>query len=148
MVNKKVFLDSSVIVSALLSSKGSSFYILNSLHDDFDLQISEYVLEEVLGILAVKFSEKHGMRTDFFLFLSAANIRILSHPKKPLVKKLLPYISENDVTILANAFESSNYLLTLDNEFFGSKITELANLEELTILKPGEFLKKFRNAEV
>ena len=53
-----VFLDSSVIIAALLSGQGGSSYVLNQLRWDFHFQINEYVLAEVQEIIKTKFSDR------------------------------------------------------------------------------------------
>lgn len=48
--NKKVFLDTSVLVAALLSQKGGSFYIITQLNDVYDFVINKFVLKEVESV--------------------------------------------------------------------------------------------------
>ncbi len=58
-----MFLDTSVLVTAVLSSAGGSFYILNSLKDRFEFFINEYVLEEAIRVLDDKFHQKEDYKT-------------------------------------------------------------------------------------
>ena len=44
MAKPAVFLDSSMIIASLLSTTGGSFYIINTLKDNFDFQTNEYGL--------------------------------------------------------------------------------------------------------
>lgn len=144
MGKQKVFLDSSVIISALLSNRGGSFYILNALSYSFDLQINEYVLEEILGILNQKFKKDMNMRPSFFAFLGAGSISVLPNPTMREVKNLQDVISENDTPILASALKNSDFLVTLDKEFLDQKILDLASNQGLSILNPKEFIELFK----
>lgn len=47
MLKNKVFLDNSILITALLSSREASFYILTNLRNKFNFQINEYVLNEI-----------------------------------------------------------------------------------------------------
>jgi len=141
----KVFLDSSVIIAALLSSGGGSSYIFTVLRDYFEFQINDYVLSEVKEIIKTKFSDRPNIQTLLFLFMGVSPIMIIENPTKKEVIKLSKYISKNDAPILASALENSDYLLTLDNEFFGEKILELAKKKSLTIFKPKELIETLRH---
>jgi hypothetical protein len=51
MRKNKIFLDSSFLVTAVLSSSGGAFYILENFKDTFVFQINHYVLEETTNVL-------------------------------------------------------------------------------------------------
>lgn len=144
MPRARVFLDSSIIITALLSSQGGSFYILNQLKDSFIFQINEYVWAEVLEIIQNKFNSPALMRTQLFLLLGTTQAQVLSNPSQRLVNLAAKYISLNDAPILAAALEHSDYLLTLDNEFFKNEIAVMTKIKSLTILKPRDFIEKYR----
>lgn len=144
MAKSIVFLDTSIFITTLLSSKGGAFYILNTFQVQADFCTNEYVLGEIEDLLQNKFAHKSNMRTKLFLLLGTANVTILSNRPKPEVTRLKKYISEKDAPILASALAESNYLLTLDNEFFGEKIITLAESKKLVILKPKGFIEIFR----
>ena len=143
-----VFLDSSVLIAALLSGQGGSAYVLTQLRENFDFQINEYVLAEVQEILKTKFSHLPSMSIQLFLWMGVNPIIILENPAKKEVIKLAKYISKNDAPILASALLGSDYLLTLDNEFFGEKIIELANNKSLSILKPKELIEAVKTNKI
>jgi len=143
-----VFLDSSVIIAALLSGQGGSAYVLTQMREYLDFQINEYVLAEVQEIIKTKFSHLPNMSTQLFLWMGINPIVILENPAKKEVVKLSKLISKNDAPILASALSGSDYLLTLDNEFFGEKILELAKKKSLTILKPKELIEILKNNRV
>ncbi len=144
MVKPVVFLDTSIFIAALLSAKGGSFYILNNLGEKVDLQTNEYVLKEIEDVLQNKFSHKSDMRTQLFLLLGTADVNILPNRPKPEITEAKKYISEKDAPILAAALANSDYLLTLDNEFFGEKIVEMAESKGLRILKPKGLIELLR----
>jgi predicted nucleic acid-binding protein len=141
MVKPKVFVDSSCIISALLSSTGGSYFILTSLQNDFEFQVNDYGIGEIQDILTTKFAAQTGMQTQFFLLLGNALVTVLPSPSKQEAARFTKYISENDAPILASAIKHCDYLLTLDNEFFNEKITTLARKNDLHIVKPKEFLE-------
>lgn len=144
MAKAKVFLDSSVIITALLSTRGGSFYILDNLKDNFDFQTNDYGLREIQEILKSKFANEPALLGRMFLLLGTAGATILPSPGKKERNSFAKYISVNDAPILASAAKHSDYLLTLDNEFFKPKILEMAEKKSLRILKPKAFIENFR----
>ena len=144
MARQAVFLDTSIFITALLSTKGGSFYILNTFKDRADFQTSEYVFAEIDEVLKHKFFGRIDMRTKLFLILGTTNVTVLPNRPKREVMRLKKYISEKDAPILASALKESDYLLTLDNEFFNDKIMRLASNKRLSILKPKDFIEIFR----
>ena len=139
-----VFLDSSVIIASLLSATGGSFYIINSLKDEFKFQINEYALSEIQKVLKAKFVTQPSLQSRLFLILGTAKISILPNPPRRNEKQAAQYISKIDATILASALTHSDYLITLDNEFLKPEITIMSNKKSLIILKPKDFIEKFR----
>ncbi|OGE74063.1 MAG: hypothetical protein A3I07_01275 [Candidatus Doudnabacteria bacterium RIFCSPLOWO2_02_FULL_42_9] len=145
MAKPVIFLDSSVIISSLLSTTGGSFYIINTLKDDFELQTNEYGLSEIQKTLKNKFADQPNLQNQLFLILGMAQITILPNPAKKEEKQAEKYISKIDAPILASALKHSDFLITLDNEFFNSGIINLAKEKALAIMKPKEFIEEFRN---
>lgn len=139
-----VFLDTSIFITALLSSTGGSFYILNTFASAVDFKTNEYVLQEIEDVLVNKFSDRDDLRTKLFLLLGTGDITILPNRPKSEVIKLHTYISAKDAPILAAALNSADYLLTLDNEFLKKEIIELSKNQNLTICKPKEFIEILR----
>jgi predicted nucleic acid-binding protein len=144
MAKEKVFLDSSVIIASLLSTTGGSFYIINSLKDNFELQTNEYGLSEIQKVLKSKFADQPNLQGQLFLILGAARIIILPSPSKTEEYRAARFISAIDAPILASAFKHSDYLITLDNEFFKADVINFAQKKFLSILKPKEFIELFR----
>jgi hypothetical protein len=77
--------------------------------------------------------------------LGIAKMIILPNPDKYEVQAAAKFISVIDAPILASSLTHSDYLITLDNEFLSDKILEFAGKQSLIILKPKEFIEKFRN---
>ena len=144
MAKPTVFLDSSVIIASLLSTTGGSFYIINTLKDDFELQTNEYGLKEIQRILKGKFADQPSLQSQLFLILGTSKINILPNLAKREEKQAEKYISKIDAPILAGALKHSDYLITLDNEFLKPEITGLVSKKSLTISKPKEFIENFR----
>jgi|SRR3989338_5546480 len=142
----KVFLDSSVILSAVFSQKGASYFILHEAME-VDLQMSEYVFREIHKTIKNKFeASQETLLNQVFVMLSEAQVSFVPNPGRSDFLNLEEYISKKDLPILSTALLHSDYLLTLDNEFFSDEIIEMAFHKKLTILKPGAFLRKFRGA--
>lgn len=142
-MGKRVFFDSSVIIAALLSRDGASYYILSEFSDVFEFEINEYVFEEVRRSVERKFKDQPTLLSNLFSIMGLSDIATLQNPSKQEVRAAEAVISKKDASILASALIGSDYLLTLDNEFFKPPIIELAKKRRLEILKPGDFIRLF-----
>jgi len=140
MLKNRVFVDSSILIAALLSSRGGSFYILTQLKDEFQFQINDYTLEEIFKVLDKKFYSQKKLKNYLFLLLGLAKIEVLSNPPKVLVKRLTKVINKEHASILASALANSNYLLTLDKDFLNEKLRNFARENSILILTPKEFI--------
>ena len=148
MAKSIVFLDTSIFITALLSDTGGSFYILNNCKDRVQFRTNEYVLSEIDEVLITKFPERKDMRTKLFLLLGITEVEIIKNPSKNQSAKFQGYISDKDLPILASAAESSDYLLTLDNEFFNQSVTASLKAPGLMILKPKMFIELSRAGRI
>ncbi len=144
---KKIFLDTSVLITALLSSKGGSFYLLIRYRDQLDFYINKYVLEEALEVLQTKFSEKKELRHDLYLLLGFSRIEVLPNPTKNKIKKLQGIINKEDAPILASAMDNCDILLTLDNDFLTEKACDFGKEKGTKILKPKAFIELLKVIE-
>lgn len=140
MHKPRVFLDSSVIIAALLSSRGASYYLLSQCSEILDFRISEYVFEEVRRSLETKFSGQSALISSLFLIMGTAGIETISNPTTREVRAAETVISKKDAPILASALAHNDYLLTLDNEFFKTEVVDAAQARGLVILKPGDLI--------
>ena len=145
MVKNKIFLDTSILITALLSSLGGSFYILNQLKDKFHFQIDKYVLEETLEVLSEKFPSRKELKSNLFFLIGFSKIEILSNSPKELLNSLNRIINQEDAPILASALENSDYLLTLDKkDFLNNKVKNFAKQKDLLILTPRQFIESLQ----
>lgn len=140
MVKPNVFLDSSVLITALLSEKGASFYLLMEYHERYQFIINDYVLTEILDVLKRKFSDRSDLPAALFLLLGVAGIKILSSPPDPELTSVSELIEADDAPILVSALGDCNYLLTLDQDFLKAAVIDFASQRKLIIQKPGDFL--------
>jgi len=108
MKKNKVFLDSSIIISALLSSRGGSFYLLYHFKNIFEFQINEYVFDEIINVLDKKFPNKPQLKNKFFTLIGLTPIKISPDPSKRKLKTLEKIISKEDTPILASALNQKN----------------------------------------
>lgn len=144
MAKPVVFLDTSVLIAALLSSTGGSSYILNTLHSDFIFVTNKYALSEVHNAIAKKFADIPELWTTLFLLFGVSGMRILKNSSKQQANTIRTVISAKDTPILAGAI-GKDYLLTLDKEFLKTSVRKYAEQRQLIILTPGEFIQKYRN---
>jgi len=143
MLKNRVFLDSSILIAALLSSSGGSFYILTQLRNKFYFQINKYVLEEIIEVLTKKFSSREELKSGLFFLLGLARVKVLSNPTKFSLKLLDRIINQKDAPILASALQNSDYFLTLDNDFLNEKIRNFTKQNNLLIFTPKQFIEFF-----
>lgn len=142
----KIFLDSSVIIAAVLSPAGGSFRLIKeSIFKNYSLLISEYVLAECIRIIRTKFLTREN---DLMLLLTKFNLKILRDPASKEVEKLIDIIDFQDAPILAAALKYKvEYLITLDKkDFLNQRILKFAKTRGLLILTPGELIQKLEKA--
>ncbi|MBI2263419.1 putative toxin-antitoxin system toxin component, PIN family [Candidatus Berkelbacteria bacterium] len=140
----KVFLDTSVLLSALFSRRGGSFYILSQLKDHFEILINEYVLEEVLSVLNRKFPAKFDFKNTLFILLAVGKVKVLPNPSPKLVESASEIIEKEDAPILASAILESDFLVTLDKDFLEEMVQKFMEKKNIIICTPREFIKKWR----
>ncbi|MBI4093557.1 PIN domain-containing protein [Candidatus Kaiserbacteria bacterium] len=141
-MRSRVFLDSSVVIAALLSREGGSYHVLSRFSDAFVFEINEYVFEEVRRSKERKFASKPALLSNLFSIIALADITIVPNPDKEIVRIAGAAISKKDAPVLASALLGSGFLLTLDNEFFLPTVTALAKERDILILKPGDFIRR------
>lgn len=139
-----MLVDSSVLIAAVLSSRGGSFYILQNFKDKCGFRINEYIFEEVLAVLAEKFPGREDLRQKLFLLLGSVPIRILPDLSREEWRVLGKIINVKDAPILASALAESDYFLTLDTDFLASAIIAYAQKHGLSIVKPKAFIEILR----
>lgn len=114
---KTVFLDSSVLFSAVNSPSGGSAKIFTL--KNFKLITSPVVLAEVERNVRSKLTDFHVDR--FFVLIEHIMIGA-QQPKKTLIERAKKVIVEKDAVILAEAKQSSAaYIVSLDIKHFFTK---------------------------
>ena len=138
----KVFIDSSVIIAAILSPPGGSFRLIrDSLFENYTLLVSGYILEECMRILNTKFLDKvHILPT----MLDSYRFKIVQDLSEREVEKVIEIINFKDAPILAGAIKyKADYLITLDKkDFLSKKVLSFVKQHNLSIFTPKEFLQK------
>lgn len=134
----KVFLDSNVVFSSLLSTKGASFQILKN--NKIIKIISRTIKNEVLEV-----AKRHNI--DLSNKKIFAGLKIISlHLKKDKVNKLYSsYVSDlEDSHVVAGAHKSkSKFLLTHNIKHY--QIAKIQNDLGIIVIKPGLFLQYLRS---
>lgn len=144
MASGNIFLDTSVIIAALLSPTGGSSYLFETHRDTYTFLINEHVLKETVRILENKLGNVLTSE-DFFRLAKLIRLKVILNPPPYDLKVLVGVIEKDDRPILASALAHANYLLTLDNHFFDEKVVRFAATCELRILKPKEFIELHRS---
>jgi predicted nucleic acid-binding protein len=139
----KVFLDSNVILSGLLSERGAPRIILDLL---------ELKLPFVFGtqggstgrynLIEIERNLKKKMPSLFFLYksyLPKLNLRIIPLPKPEEVRGFSGQMAEKDIPVFLSAIRSkADFLVTGDKQHFG----KMKGLEKypLHVVTPSEFI--------
>ena len=136
----KIFLDTSVLLSASGSSKGASRYILeNAKIHKWKLTSSRYCENETLRNIS-----KLGNEAQSY-FKSVLKKHITFEPDTLASDKILIFQKNKDKPVLFTALASeSEYLLTLDRADFHKKVG--SQVYHVKIRTPGEFLTELREA--
>ncbi|PIT98162.1 MAG: putative toxin-antitoxin system toxin component, PIN family [Candidatus Andersenbacteria bacterium CG10_big_fil_rev_8_21_14_0_10_54_11] len=141
-----VSLDTSVIIAALLSSTGASFYVLAAgKAEKYYLECCDYVLEEVNAVLINKFSKRPELNAELHTLMALGDVDVTPTPSTTEFRKLYDIIERKDAPILAAALKHPGHLLTLDKDFLSEEVRKYAKNRRLTISTPGEFIRKNSN---
>ncbi len=130
----KVFVDSDVIISSLISEKGAAYLIINGVHIQKSISnISQKELEIVVDRLRLDRSRlKQVIKQNF-------NIVSLEH------KKTDKYVFDiDDSHIIAGTTSSkSKFLLTYNIKHY--KVEKIKKDLDIIIMRPAEFLQFLRS---
>jgi putative PIN family toxin of toxin-antitoxin system len=134
----RVFLDSNVILSGLLSDRGAPRIILDilSLNLSFIAGITgRYNIIEIERNLRAKLPEAIPVYKEY---VAKLNLRIIPVPALEEVKKYTGATSPKDVPVLVSAIKSkADYLITGDKKDFG----KLKGDYPFKVTSPSEFLE-------
>lgn len=134
----KVFLDSDVIISALLSQKGASFEILQN------SQVTKFISEAIkLEVTAVaKRLNLQSFSQNIFTDMRMIKINL---DKERLVEAYFPFVIDvEDSHVIAKADKAQvNFLLTHNTKHY---LTEKIKMSfQIITMKPGLFLQYLRS---
>jgi len=133
----KVFLDSNVILSGLLSDKGASRVILDLLCLGLPMlagAIGEYNVIEIERNLKKKMP---GVLPVYRKYLPLLSLEVVPLPSSEAIRKLFGIIADKDVPVLASAIScDADFLVTGDKKDF----IKLKGKYSFRIVSPAEFL--------
>ena len=116
----KVFLDSNVIISGLISDKSAPRLILELLCHDLPLMhavTGQYNLEEIERTITRKLPAARPVLHDF---MSRLKIEIIPLPAGEKLGKYRGVVADEDLPVLVSAIEcGADYLVTGDKKHFG-----------------------------
>ncbi|MBL7684825.1 MAG: PIN domain-containing protein [Deltaproteobacteria bacterium] len=134
-----LFLDSNVIISGLLSSKGSPRVLLDLLSLKVPHLIGFtglYNLEEIERNLKKKFPQLLPL---YKKYRSKINLKIVEIPTFNQIKPLLNKMPASDVPVLASAIQTkSDFLITGNIKDFPKKLAQ-----PIRVVTPHEFLNDY-----
>lgn len=136
----KIFLDSSVIVTAVLSPIGGSFRLFQEAKlNRIEIYISHFIFDEVITTLQRKYPAK---LSSFYELIRENPINFVKDPSPKSIATLTNFIHPDDAPILAAAIRSKpDFLITWDKKHFLKK--EVISNVRFTICTPKEFLQKY-----
>lgn len=135
----KVFLDTDVLISALLSQKGASYKLIND--TKFKKIISKTITEEINEVSRRENVNKGAVRA----ILKKTKIIPLFLSKEKLLKTYSKYVfDEEDSHVVAGAYISkSNFLLTHNIKHY--HVVKIKNDLGIKVMRPGDFLQYLRS---
>ncbi|MDQ3250049.1 MAG: PIN domain-containing protein [Chloroflexota bacterium] len=137
---RRIFADSSVVISGSVSRTGASRAILSMAEIGlFQLVVSHQVLDECERNLRKK---SPAALPYFAQLLASINLAIVEDPTPEDSLRWLVYIEINDAPILAAAVAAGvDRLLTLNTKHFTPQVAQASGLH---IQIPGEFVQEIR----
>lgn len=141
----KVFLDTSVLIAAILNRQGASHFIIElGKKDLIKIVITAKIIQEARSNLLKKYGRHKVL--DLYNTVSALKKCVHSTPDSKDENKFLNIISDpKDCHILAGANKYSvDFLLTFDRRHFFTIKIKSAQLP-FEIMLPGNFLKMYRD---
>lgn len=135
----KVFLDTDVLISALLSQKGASFILINK--TGIKKIISKTIIEELNEV-----SKRENIsKAKGLAILKKTKKTLLLLSKEKLLKTYSKYVfDEEDSHVVAGAHISkSDFLLTYNIRHY--HVVKIKNDLGIKVVRPGDFLQYLRS---
>lgn len=132
----RVFVDSNILISAILSQKSISSQLLEYIIEYHQLVICSYSITEVSRVINKKFPNKMNIWDRFLTSLEFD----LTYTPSDHTPYLIPEIrDEKDIPILVSfVIAEPDILITGDKDFHTDEIREY-----LTVYTPADFLRDF-----
>ena len=136
---KKILIDSSVLIAAAISSKGFARDLINRvLKGEFELYISELILEETERNIAYKVPKALPALELFFQILPAHII----NPQKDLVIEISQVIELKDAPIIAAArVVQVDFLVSFDQKHILSQRELIKERFGITVITPDQLVR-------
>jgi len=135
----RVFLDSNVILSGLLSERGAPRILLDLLSLRLPLLIDS---TGRYNLIEIERNLKKKMPSLLFLYkayLPKLNLKVIPLPRPEDIRDFSGQIAEKDIPVLISAIRSkADFLVTGDKQHFG-KMKELGKYP-FHVLTPSEFI--------
>ena len=138
-IKVKIFIDSSVLIAAAISSKGSARdLIVKTLHGEFEIIVSDLVIEETQRNLVNKVPKA---LLALQLIFEALNPEVVN-PSKTLILRIAEVIEVKDAAIVAGAILSkANYLVSYDRKHLLQHKQEIGTHFAVKVVTPDELVK-------
>lgn len=134
----RIFLDSNVILSGLISSQGAPRILLDLLSLEIPLlkgMTGQYNVEEIERNLSRRFPKLLPLYREYFPRLK---LDIIEIPTYEIIEPLLPKMSPKDAPVLASArLGGADYLVTGNKKDF-----PVVLLKPIQLVNPSEFLNE------
>ena len=132
----RVFIDSNILVSAVLSSSSLSSKLLTLLIEEHHLIICSYSIAEVSAVISRKFPNHIAKWENF---LTTLEFEIAYTPSDLSAVRVPPIRDPKDIPILVSAMISQpDIFITGDLDFYTPEIQK-----HFTLMTPGDFLNAF-----
>lgn len=137
-MKKKVFIDSDVVISSLISKTGAAHYLVNNLN--LELWVSNKSVEELIRVskrLGINDKDLKNLLSNRFSEIKLAAIK----------QELEQYtLDPNDIHIVAGAKKArAKFLVSYNIRHF--KIDKIAEDLKIVVLTPARFLQYLRSIQ-
>lgn len=134
--NFRVFIDTNVLISAVLSRKSVAHQLVEHLMEDHHLMICSYTISEASRVIAARFPDKMPLWDQY---LSRLEFELVYTPSDTTAFEAPPIRDEKDRPILVSAvLAQPDILVTGDMDFHTEEIRE-----HFAVYAPADFLRDF-----
>lgn len=135
----RIFLDSNVILSGLLSDRGAPRILLDLLSIDLPFLIGLTGRYNVIEIERNLKKKMPGILSVYKEYFPKLNLKIIPLPHKEELREHYGKIDDKDVPILVSALRGkADYLVTGDKKHFGKM--RKPEQEQIHVVTPSEFI--------